>query len=176
METSHLLKGEINQTLESLHDFAKWKLIVTSVLAGAGFGLTSSANSTPHYELLLFIPYACAYVDMNCYQYLIRITVLARALREHGEDKLLDAYERECSELRRKYGIFDLGKSAGVGASLAVSIVAPFFAVWAFRASEIKFYLSLVAWILGVALVYGLWRFFKRKDHWADTGRIPAIK
>jgi hypothetical protein len=56
METSHLLKEEINQTLDSLHDFAKWKLIVTSALAGAGFGLTSGATSAPHYSLLLFIP------------------------------------------------------------------------------------------------------------------------
>jgi hypothetical protein len=174
METSHLLKEEINQTLDSLHDFAKWKLIVTSALAGAGFGLTSGATSAPHYSLLLFIPYACAYVDLNCYQYLIRITVLARCLREHGEDRLLHIYERECSALRKRYGVFDLGKYAGVGASLAVSLVAPLFAVVKFSAlKDFNFYLSILVWVLGVSLVYCLWLVFKRKDHLADTGKIP---
>lgn len=174
METSHLLKGEINQTLDSLHDFAKWKLIVTSALAGAGFGLGSSSAEKPHYSLLLFIPFACAYVDLNCYQYLIRITVLARALREHAEDALLKAYERECDELRERYGIFDLGKYAGVGASLAASIVAPGFAVAAFSAAkDARFYLSICVWLLGVILIIALWSFFKRKNEAADKGKIP---
>ncbi|HXO04329.1 MAG TPA: hypothetical protein VN884_01730 [Candidatus Sulfotelmatobacter sp.] len=174
METSHLLKGEINQTLDSLHDFAKWKLIVTSALAGAGFGLTSNNQDKPHYWLLLFIPFACAYVDLNCYQYLIRIAVLARSLREHADDPLLRIYERECNELREKYGIFDLGKYAGVGASLAVSIVAPGFAVAAFSTTkDINFYVSIAVWVLGILLIVALWSFFKGKNKAADEGEIP---
>jgi len=175
METSHLLKGEINQTLDSLHDFAKWKLIVTSALAGAGFGLGSSSQEKPHYSLLLFIPFACAYVDLNCYQYLIRITVLARALREHAEDPLLKAYERECDELRETYGIFDLGKYAGVGASLAASMVAPGFAVAAaFKVGkDATFYMSISLWLLGVILIIALWSFFNQKNKAADKGKIP---
>jgi len=173
METSHLLKGEINQTLDSLHDFAKWKLIVTSALAAAGFGLSANQDK-PHYWLLLFIPFACAYVDLNCYQYLIRITVLARALREHSEDALLRTYERECEELRERYGIFGLGKNAGVGASLAVSIVAPGFAVAAFSATKnVSFYVALSVWAVGIVLIVALWRFFLRKNEAADKGEIP---
>jgi hypothetical protein len=75
---------------------------------------------------------------------------------------------------RKRYGGFDLGKYAGVGASLAVSLVAPLFAVVKFSAlKDFNFYLSILVWVLGVSLVYCLWLVFKRKDHLADTGKIP---
>jgi len=130
MEVDRLLKEEINQTLESLHDFAKWKLIVTSVIAGAALGLTP--GSTARSWLVLFIPYACAYVDLNCYQYLIRITVIARCLRQHGSEDLLHRYEELCQKLRDKHGVFKLGQYAQVGASLGMSIVAPLVAALRF--------------------------------------------
>src|SRR5271165_1722692 len=105
--TLQLLKQEINQSTDTLHDLAKWKLIVVSALAAAALGLTPSGHG--HYSLVLLIPYACAYVDLNCYQHLIRIAVIARFLREHrgsGGDGLLQLYECQCEELRRKYGVF----------------------------------------------------------------------
>jgi hypothetical protein len=123
MQTSQLLKKEINQTVESLHDFAKWKLIVTAAIAAAALGLMGQGNQ-PVYWLLLFIPYACAYVDLNCYQYQIRITVISRFLRQLCEDKALGDYERLCEELRIRDNVFDLGKYAQVGASLFISIIA----------------------------------------------------
>ena len=83
MNTYHLLKKEINQTIKSLHDFAKWKLIVTSAIAAAALGLAPGTAGAPLYWLFLFTPFACAYIDLNCYQYLIRITVISRYLREN---------------------------------------------------------------------------------------------
>jgi hypothetical protein len=105
-------------------------LIVTSVIAGAALGLTP--GSTARSWLVLFIPYACAYVDLNCYQYLIRITVIARCLRQHGSEDLLHRYEELCQKLRDKHGVFKLGQYAQVGASLGMSIVAPLVAALRF--------------------------------------------
>ncbi|HYL11382.1 MAG TPA: hypothetical protein VEU31_11650 [Candidatus Acidoferrales bacterium] len=173
METTHLLKQEINQTLDSLHDFAKWKLIVTSALAGAALGLNKDTSRVPPYWLLLFIPYVCAYVDLNCYQYLIRITAIARWLREHGEeDKHLKSYERLCEQLRVKYGIFNLGQYAGVGASLTISILAPAIAVHQFAGE--KRYVGVSFWAFGIALIIALWLYFRSKNKDASTGEIAA--
>ena len=169
METTHLLKGEINQTLESLHDFAKWKLIVTSALAAAAFGLTSSSTSGQYWFLLL-IPYACAYIDLNCYQYLIRITVIARSLRGAAKtDEDLARYEELCDELRRR-GVFSLGEYAQVAVSLAISLVAPPFAVAQFQIKHqpIRMWLAVVFWALGVFSVLVLWKYYKRKNTVAD--------
>ena len=60
METTVLLKEEINQTLESLHDFAKWKLIVTAALAATALRLTGDGTRLQPSWLLLLVPYACA--------------------------------------------------------------------------------------------------------------------
>jgi hypothetical protein len=174
METTHLLKGEINQTLESLHDFAKWKLIVTSALAAAAFGLTSSGTNSQYWFLLL-IPYACAYIDLNCYQYLIRITVIARALRQAAKtDEDLARYEELCDDLRRR-GVFSLGEYAQVAVSLAISLVAPPFAVAQFqiKCQPIRMWLALISWVLGIFLAVFLWRYYKRKNDVADP---PALK
>jgi hypothetical protein len=169
MSTIHLLKAEINQTLESLHDFAKWKLIVTSALAAAAFGLTSSSANS-QYWFLLFIPYACAYIDLNCYQYLIRITVLARSLRDPANtDADLVRYEALCDGFRKR-GVFSLGEYAQVAVSLAISLVAPPFAVIQFRIKHqpIRMWLSIIFWLLGMLAIVVLWRYYKRKNALAD--------
>ena len=163
MESVKLLKEEINSTLDSLHDFAKWKLIVTAALASAALGLTSGAKGVPPYWLLLFVPFACAYVDLNSYQYLIRIFVIARFLRKHRtedpEEQILAAYEQQCEEVRP---VFALGEYAQVGASLVFSLLSPALAVPHFTGWGL--YLSIAVWVIGVGLVIGVWRQFKRKS------------
>src|SRR5947209_12059355 len=123
METLLLLKQEINQTMESEHDFAKWKLIVAAGLGGAALGL---GKDNPHYWLLFFVPFACAYIDLHLYQYQERIGVLARFIRNYKPpvaplpavsvppatpgtppDTALQEYELTCHRLRGKH-VFDL--------------------------------------------------------------------
>jgi hypothetical protein len=71
--------------------------------------------------------------------------------------------------LRQNYNIFDLGQYAQIGVSLFISI-APVFAVVQFFREErrIAVVLSLVAWAVGVFLVYFLWRHYLRKNADAD--------
>lgn len=165
MQTSQLLKKEINQTVESLHDFAKWKLIVTAAIAAAALGLTSSA-SRPLYWLLLFIPFTCAYIDLNCYQYQIRITVISRFLRQLAQDPILEDYERMCEDLRAQDDVFDLGKYAQVGASLFISIIAGLFPIWQFAKSRqtISLFISVGVLIFGVLLICWLWKHYDAKN------------
>jgi hypothetical protein len=173
VETSHLLKGEINETLKSLHDFAKWKLIVTSALAAAAFGLTS-AGVLSRYWILLLIPYACAYIDLNCYQYLIRITVISRSLRNASKtDEDLARYETLCGELRKR-GVFSLGEYAEVTVSLAISLVAPLFEIFQsqFDKKPLETGLAAVLWLIGVLSSIGLWLFYKIKNKTAETEKV----
>ena len=175
METTVLLKQEINQTLESLHDFAKWKLIVTAALAATALRLTGDGTKLQPSWLLLLVPYACAYIDLNCYQYLIRITVISRGLRERGEDPLLKHYEDLCEKLRKTYGVFNLGKDAQVGVSL-VSSISPLLAVYEFYKlrSGLALGVSIVVWIAGILLILGLWRYFNRLDKMASEGSVDV--
>jgi len=175
VKTSELLKGEINQTLKSLHDFAKWKLIVTSALAAAAFGLTSTGGQA-RYWMLLLIPYACGYIDLNCYQYLIRITVISRSLRMASKtDEGLARYESLCHELRQR-GVFSLGEYAEVAVSLAISLVAPLFAVFQFQQDKRPLEMCLAAafWLLGVLSVIGLWLYYKGKNRVAETDKVVS--
>src|SRR5438034_6870926 len=101
VDSLNLLKQEINQTLESEHDFAKWKLIVAAALGGVALGLDKSGSA--HIWLLLLIPFACAYIDLHLSQYQARILVLAQFIRHyqasgHGEDvdNTLSDYEKYC--------------------------------------------------------------------------------
>lgn len=168
MDTTELLKKEINQTVKSLHDFAKWKLIVTAALAASALGLTPSAK--PVYWLFLFAPYACGYIDLNCYQYLIRITVISRFIRESKSgDTTLKAYEAYCEALRIKHNVFDLGLFAQIWVSIIISI-SPIFAVLDFwkQPDHTDFWLAVAAWIVGVLLVIYLWFHYKRKNKLAD--------
>jgi hypothetical protein len=171
METSHLLKQEINQTLESLHDFAKWKLIVSAFLASAALGLPSGKGKV---WVLLLIPYASAYIDLNCYQYLIRITVLARGLREFSDDELLRSYEGLCEQLREKYGVFNLGRHAQIAVSLGIS-AAPAFAVFEYLQNRMALIICIVVWGIGIGLIVKLWLYFLSKNSSAGSGDIEPV-
>jgi hypothetical protein len=173
MGTAHLLKEEINQSTDALHDFAKWKLIVVSALAAAALGLTPTG---PYPSLLVLIPYACAYVDLNSYQHLIRITVIAQFLRKHDGDKDLQLYELQCDHLRAKrYGVFDLMIYAQIWSSVAMSILAIGGAIFLFahKGEWVRCLFSLYIGEFGLVLVMGLWAYYKRKDKVARTEPLP---
>ena len=183
--TLQLLKQEINQSTDTLHDLAKWKLIVVSALAAAALGLTPSGHS--HYSLVLLIPYACAYVDLNCYQHLVRIAVISRFLREQDGDKSLQFYERQCEALRTNdSGVFNLTIYGQLWSSVAMSIVAPIWALFTFAFVSHKSLFEtlhniptmfLVAfaflWIFGFALVLVLYGDYRAKERLADTQKLP---
>jgi len=127
MDAPTLLKEEINKTLDSLHDFSKWKLIVVSALAATATGLPGSKIQTGPSWLLVVVPFACAYVDLNSYQYLLRIFLIAKVLRQVEEDKVLRQYENECEKYRAQ-GYFSMGMFAQLGSSVIISLILPGFA------------------------------------------------
>lgn len=175
METLQLLKQEISQTMESQHDFAKWKLIVVAGLGTAALGLgKENLPNLPHYWLLLFIPFACAYIDLHSYQYQNRIMVIAHFIRDYrpggavqGDDAALQAYENLCQSFRKKH-IFDLGQYANVAASITLSVVAglaPWFSPGSApqqapqqpqQAPQHMLAMECL-WIVGVLLILLLW-------------------
>ncbi len=177
MDTSNLLKQEVNQTLEDLHDFAKWKLIAVSSLAAAGLGLSKSEPQMP-YWLLMFVPYACAYVDLNCYQYLLRILLIAKVLRRTQDDALLYQYEEQC-EIYRKKGFFGLGIFAQLGSSLTFSAILPGFTLVriAHDGTNIWLFVSaLVAWLIGILLLFLCYRSFIKKSMLLDDNDLLPEK
>lgn len=170
MSTSIQLKQEINQTLSELHDFAKWKLIAVSALAAVGLGISHAGPSIP-YWLLFFAPFACAYVDLHSYQYLLRIFALAKALREHADDQLLQDYELLCERLRAK-GYFGIGMYAQLGSSIGFSILLPGFALAMFLqqygVSSAFFWIAGVIWLVGLMSILGFASMFNRKIRLID--------
>lgn len=173
MESLKILKEEINQTFESEHDFAKWKLIVAAALGGTALGLDKEGH--PHYWLLLFIPFACLFIDHYLCQYQQRILVLARFIRVYspseavnGPDKTLQDYERYVASLRAsKPHLFDLGRSANLYASLGLSLVAPGLALatsWPSTSfCSWRFWTGLGVWALGIMLILQLWSGHKQR-------------
>lgn len=163
MESVRLLKQEINDTFASIHDLVKWKLAVCAVLGAAALGLNTSGDKRQqYYLLLLFIPFVCAYIDLYCYQYQIRILVIARFLRRQTTDAVLRQYELWCTETR-KTGAFGLWHLAGASATAVMSFAAV-VAAWvqfrhAGRWANLGFALLLVivAWtVIALERMYNL--------------------
>lgn len=174
MDTPSLLKQEINQTLGDLHDFAKWKLIVVSALAAAGLGLPGANLQNTTYWLLVFVPYACVYVDLNCYQYLLRIFLIAKVLRRSQDDRLLREYEDQC-EIYRKKGYFGLGIFAQLGSSLAFSAILPTFALVRFILDCVetwKLVSALAAWFIGLLFLVLCYLSFVKKCKLLDDQQM----
>lgn len=163
-ESVALLKQEINGTFESIHDFAKWKLAVTAALGAAALGVTAPPGANPHYSLLLFIPFVCAYIDLYSYQYQVRILVLARFLREQGEDPVLQRYERSCRD-HREHKAFDLWRWAGTSASFVMAALAPLFPLLDFYRKHQPWNVVLSAAVLigGLVLMEYLRRSYEQK-------------
>ncbi len=171
MDASDRLKEEINQTLEDLHDFAKWKLIVVAALTSTALGLLDPKRGLAPW-LLVFVPYACAYVDLNCYQYLLRIFLISKVLRECKDaGPLLCEYERQC-EVYRKKGIFTFGLFAQIGCSLVFALVPLGFAVDQLRADKTSLQNIgplLATWMVGMVLIVFCYRAYKRKSKLLDN-------
>jgi hypothetical protein len=159
-----LLKQEINQTLEQEHDLAKWKLAAVATLGATGLGLSNvTAQSDNPAWLLLFIPFVCAYIDLYAYQYGIRIQVLARFLREHG-DQVLKDYENTCDEWRKRR-LFSLGGWAGFGCSLVASVIGPLFHLWSSGLNPrlgVRI-MNISILLVGVLTIVSLRIYFKRQ-------------
>lgn len=159
MDSLNLLKQEINQTLESEHDFAKWKLLVAAALGATALGLDK--GGTPHYSLLLVIPFVCAYIDVHLYQYQARILVLAQFIRDYHPplalpDTVLQDYESWVAGFRTKR-IFDLGQHANFGASIGLSVVAglPLVASWwSGENTHVNKWVAVAIWGTGVVLIF----------------------
>jgi hypothetical protein len=150
MDTPSLLKEEINKTLEALHDFSKWKL-----LAASAIGLPGSTVQTGPNWLLAAVPFACAYVDLNSYQYLLRIFLLAKVLRQSEDDKILRQYESECEKYRAR-GYFNMGMFAQFGSSLIFSLILPGFALGRLILDNIAAWMVVTfvaAWVVGIAFL-----------------------
>jgi len=178
--TVTLLKEEINKTLESEHDLAKWKLGVTAALGAAAFGLTKDSNR--NYWLLLFVPFVCAYIDLYAYQYQSRIRVIAHFLRDNPEgDGLLQKYEKECERLRGE-NVFSLGNWAGLGCSIGASVLGPVFYLVQNSREIVSGGLAShatagIVWLMGLGLIVYLWRYAQtqaRKVSEPDSISRPA--
>lgn len=165
--TLTLLKEEINQTLDTEHDLAKWKLAATAVLGAAAFGLSKDGRA--QYWLLLFIPFVCAYIDLFDYQYELRVRVIARFIRLHGDKKdLLQEYETECEQARQQR-VFSLGNWSVFGCSLGACILGPvfYFLHRHYHPGEGELLVSVTAamafWLVGVLVIVALWLLFQKE-------------
>jgi len=183
-ETFQLLKQEIMQAIEAEHDFAKWKLIVVAALGAAALGLGKDGKSqSPHYEhwLLPIIPFACAYIDLQTYQCLNRIMVIARFIRTYRKDdptmgngdRAMQRYEDFCAQARGTQAFFSLGSRANFAASLIASVVAAgafFWLVcdfWPLGGLVTSFTIGI--WVLGVVLICILGYYHKYRS-------LPSIE
>jgi hypothetical protein len=183
VESLNLLKQEINQTLESEHDFAKWKLIVVAALGGAALGPGKDAK--PQAWILLFIPFACAFIDLHLSQYQARILVLAQFIRSYVPgggaavvDTTLRDYEEYCGSLRlQKKHIFDLGQFANSIASIGLSMAAALVAMaasWKWPpAIDVHFWLGGGIWVAGIAAICIVWISNGRRLDQIKKAKIP---
>jgi len=181
IQSMQLLKREINQTQEDEHDLAKWKLIVTAALGATALGLSGENHSSPPLWLLLFIPFVCAYVDLYDYQYRLRVLVIAKFIREQGDDPELKKYEAECERVRESCaGDFSLGKAAGLGSSIVLSALGPVLYLIQFSDKQVSTILpipraiAVLTWLFGVALVIYLYRAFRQKEEKLSPVKHPA--
>jgi len=127
---------------------------------------------------LLFAPYACAYVDLNCYQYLLRIFLIGKVLRKSNNDSLLLFYEEQC-ELFCKKGIFSFGILAQLGSSIAFSIIIPAFAFVRFmqgNSEKWQILSALIAWGIGlIILIYFYISFIFKKKLLKENSNINSV-
>jgi hypothetical protein len=113
------LRAEIVESIKIRADFLKWKLVLIAALGAAALGFTGNNHTIP--ELLGFIPFVCAYVDILCTHTDLRIFVIAKFLRENkvsAEDS--KAYEATVSRLS---GAFFWESFALLGTTVATSLM-----------------------------------------------------
>ncbi len=161
MDAVKILKEETKLTLSDLHDFAKWKLTAAAALAAIGLGLTKEHSQTGGW-LLVFIPYACLFVDLNCYQYLLRVLLIAKVIKESCKaDNLLRRYECLCEEACKR-GVFKSGIFAQLGSSIIFSLL-PVYVSFQTELKPFKSASSLLCWFIGFGLIVFFYMDFRKK-------------
>jgi len=172
------LKEEINETTQSEHDFDKWKLIVVAAIGAAALGMGKDASEN-HYWLMLCIPFVCAYIDLHSYQLQTKIMIIARFIREHGEeDATLQNYEKICYQLHETGNSFYLGQYANLSASIILSMLAPALAVARYWGRigrlDANAWIANILWAVGILLIVVLRLYHVRVIKRVNTTEVLA--
>ncbi len=106
------LRQEIIELFKLRADFIKWKLLIVSILAATGLGLTGDKLPQIPYAFLVLtlIPLVCLYVDLLCKHNSLRILVIGafkRTIVDDSEYKY-EIFAKECAE----HNIFSLEEYA----------------------------------------------------------------
>lgn len=123
------LREEIIAAQQARSDFLKWKLVIVSVLGGAGLG--SYAGIKAPLVILALIPFAALYVDVICYHLALRTIVIGsffKSIRPSDttsvQEKLLISYEAYAFQTRgTKILAFDLEDWALWQSTFALSLI-----------------------------------------------------
>ena len=160
MET---LREELRDSQQVRTELIKWKLLLVSVLAATGLGLTDSP-AVPYIQLVLCcIPFVCAYVDLLLYHETIKVHVISEFMRSKASsfadetNKSLSEYEqfswklRELSDERgRKFSAFDLEPYVISWASIIFSIAVAAYGILQFAQPISR--ATIAAGIIGIIL------------------------
>jgi hypothetical protein len=126
-------RSEIRDTVKTLSELNKTKLILVSGLVAVAFGIGSASRVGDFsYLTLSFIPFVCLYVDFQYYHGLAKIFVLGKFLKEIPPPydnglRLIIAYERFVHHIRDKAspGLFSFESKAQIGSSIMLSLLGP---------------------------------------------------
>ncbi|MCI5160313.1 MAG: hypothetical protein D3906_18190 [Candidatus Electrothrix sp. AUS1_2] len=152
MEAVKILKEETKLTLSDLHDFAKWKLTAAAALASIGLGLKETqVHSQVSLWLLVFIPYICLFVDLNIYNYNLRLLVISKVIKESCKaDNLIRIYESTCEKGCRRNGVFTSATLAQLGSTIMFSMLS----IYAFfQSSGGSLVYEVACWGVGMLLI-----------------------
>lgn len=162
IEAIKILKEETKLTLSDLHDFAKWKLTAAAALASIGLGLTRD-HSQASLWLLVFIPYVCLFVDLNIYNYNLRLLVISKVIKESCKaNNLIRIYECTCEEKGCcRNGVFTPATLAQLGSSIMFSMLS----ICAFFQSSGRLLLAaeIACWGIGMLLIALFYMDYKSK-------------
>jgi hypothetical protein len=162
MDAVKILKEETKLTLSDLHDFAKWKLTAAAALASIGLGLTKYHAQNSHW-LLVLIPYVCLFVDLNIYNYNLRLLVISKVIKEYCKaDNLLRIYECTCEEGCSRDGIFASATLAQLGSSIMFSMLSS-YAFFQSSGGSVVLASEVACWGVGIVLIVLFYKDYKNK-------------
>lgn len=117
------LRQEIIKSFKLRADFIKWKLLIVSILAATGLGLTGNSNSDIQnaYLILVLIPLVCLFVDLLCKHNSLRILVIGAFKRTiaDGEEYKYEQFAEACG----RRNVFSLEEYAISGFTYAASVI-----------------------------------------------------
>ncbi len=146
------LRQEMIEAQKRRADIIKWKLVLVSVLAATGLGLTNSP-SVPYIELVLCcIPFVCAYVDILCHHQGLIIIVIAEFIRSRAKTKAdnsdIAEYEefalrvRQISHGKGKISAYDLERRNLKWASILFSASIAVYAATQYKQTSVPIFIS----------------------------------